>query len=423
MVLMRSSPQLESLRARTNDMFPSAAVTPQAVSQLKEVVSHQHPDNLTPVQPAVMIVGGLATLLGALHPLLGQPVAWVAWLFLAYTIGVVELTARLPLTSIELGGFSAGAMLLYYALFGVLVLAVRQEKGRLREIWVSFTQRLSTKLLIGGLALAVILAWIAALQMPDGHLHVHFLDVGQGDAILIQCPHGQLILVDGGPSPSVLLSHLGRRMPFWDHSLDLVVLTHPEEDHLGGLVEVLTRYDVSLVLDSGQGCTSATCDAWRSLIEEKEIPYRRAEAGMRLGLGQDVQMEVLHPPALPMANTASDINNNSVVVRLEYGRFSMLLTGDVMEEAEQVLVSADQSLRSLVLKVPHHGGDTSLTKRFLEAVSPQAAIISVGANNRFGHPSAVTLDKLRAIQTYRTDQDGSLELLTDGQRYWMTTKR
>jgi competence protein ComEC len=347
----------------------------------------------------------------------------VAWLFLAYTIGVVELTARLPLTGLELGGFSAGAMWLYYAFFGVLVLAVRQEKGRLREMWGGFTHLLSTKLLIGGLALAVILTWIAAFQMPDGRLHVHFLDVGQGDAIFIQCPNGQQILVDGGPSPSVLLSHLGRRMPFWDHSLDLVVLTHPEEDHLGGLVEVLTRYDVSLVLDSGQGCTSATCDAWRSLMEEKEIPYRRAQAGMRLELGQGVQIEVLHPPTPLMTNTASDINNNSVVLRLQYGQFSVLLTGDVMEEAEQVLVSADQSLRSLVLKVPHHGGDTSLTKRFLEAVSPQAAIISVGANNRFGHPSAVTLDKLRAIQTYRTDQDGSLELLTDGQRYWMTTKR
>jgi competence protein ComEC len=378
---------------------------------------------IIPAQPAVMIVGGLATLLGALHPLLGQPVAWVAWLFLAYTIGVVELTARLPLTSIELGGFSAGAMLLYYALFGVLVLAVRQEKGRLREIWVSFTQRLSTKLLIGGLALAVILAWIAALQMPDGHLHVHFLDVGQGDAILIQCPHGQQILVDGGPSPSLLLSHLGRRMPFWDHSLDLVVLTHPEEDHLGGLVEVLTRYDVSLVLDSGQGCTSATCDAWRSLMEEKEIPYRRAQSGMRLELGQGVQIEVLHPPTPLMTNTASDINNNSIVLRLEYGRFSTLLAGDVQWEAEQVLLSSGQPLDSLVLKVPHHGGDASLTEPFLEAVSPEVAIISVGSDNRFGHPHEVTLEKLHGISTYRTDQQRNIEVASDGVQYWVVTQR
>jgi competence protein ComEC len=370
-----------------------------------------------------MIVGGLATLLGALHPLLGQPVAWVAWLFLAYTIGVVELTARLPLTGLELGGFSAGAMWLYYALFGVLVLAVRQEKGRLREIWVSFTQRLSTKLLIGGLALAVILAWIAALQMPDGHLHVHFLDVGQGDAILIQCPHGQQILVDGGPSPSLLLSHLGRRMPFWDHSLDLVVLTHPEEDHLGGLVEVLTRYDVSLVLDSGQGCTSATCDAWRSLMEEKEIPYRRAQSGMRLELGQGVQIEVLHPPTPLMTNTASDINNNSIVLRLEYGRFSTLLAGDVQWEAEQVLLSSGQPLDSLVLKVPHHGGDASLTEPFLEAVSPEVAIISVGSDNRFGHPHEVTLEKLHGISTYRTDQQRNIEVASDGVQYWVVTQR
>jgi competence protein ComEC len=254
-------------------------------------------------------------------------------------------------------------------------------------------------------------------------LHVHFLDVGQGDAILIQCPNGQQILVDGGPSPSVLLSHLGRRMPFWDHSLDLVVLTHPEEDHLGGLLEVLTRYDVSLVLDSGQECTNATCDAWRSLIEEKGIPYRRAEAGMRLELGQGVQIEVLHPPTPLMTNTASDINNNSVVLRLQYGQFSVLLTGDVMEEAEQMLVSADQSLRSLVLKVPHHGGDTSLTEPFLEAVGPELAIISVGADNRFGHPNELTLEKLGGIATYRTDRDGSVELVTDGERYRPVTER
>jgi competence protein ComEC len=370
-----------------------------------------------------MIVGGLATLPGALHPLLGQPVAWVAWLFLAYTIGVVELTARLPLTSIELGGFSAGAMWLYYLLFGAVILAARQDRSRLREIWGGLTQSLSTKLLIGGLALAAVLAWIAALQMPGGRLHLHFLDVGQGDAIFIQRPSGQQILVDGGAEPSVLLSHLGRRMPFWDHSLDLVVLTHPEEDHLGGLVELLTRYDVSLVLDSGQGCTSATCDAWRSLIEEKEIPYRRAEAGMRLELGQGVQVEVLHPPTPLMTNTSSDLNNNSVVMRLRYDQFSVLLTGDVMEEAEKVILASGHTLDSLVLKVPHHGGDTSLTEPFLEAVGPELAVISVGADNRFGHPHEVTIEKLQSISTYRTDQQRSIEVASDGVRYWVVTQR
>jgi competence protein ComEC len=378
---------------------------------------------IIPAQPAVMIVGGMATLLGALHPLLGQPVSWVAWLFLAYTIKIVELTARLPLTSIELGPFSAGAMWLYYALFAGAVLVARQGRSRLRQMWEDLTYLLSTKLLITGLALAVVLAWIAALQMPDGRLHVHFLDVGQGDAVFIQCPNGQQILVDGGPSPSVLLSHLGRRMPFWDHSLDLVVLTHPEEDHLGGLLEVLARYDVGLVLDSGQECTSATCDAWRSLIEEKEIPYRRAEAGMGLTLGQGVRLDVSHPPLPLMSNTASDMNNNSVVLRLTYGRFSSLLAADVMAEAEKVMLASGCTLDSLVLKVPHHGADTSLTEPFLEAVSPEMAVISVGADNRFGHPSDATLNKLQSIPTFRTDHQGSIEVVSDGARYWVVSQR
>jgi competence protein ComEC len=372
---------------------------------------------IIPAQPAVMIVGGLATILGALHPLLGQPVAWVAWLFLHYTIKVVELTARLPLASIDLGSFSAVTLWLYYGLFGAAAAAAHAGRGRRREIWKRLTHRLSTKLLLSGLALLVILAWIAAMQMPDGRLHVHFLDVGQGDAIFIACPNRQQILVDGGPEPSVLLSHLGQRMPFWDHSLDLVVLTHPEVDHVGGLVDVLERYEVALVLDSGQECTSATCEAWRGLIEEKDIPYRRAQAGVSLELGQGVHLDVLHPPAELLRNTTSDINNNSAVLRLTYGRFSMLLTGDVQWESEEVLLASGQPLSSLVLKVPHHGGDTSLTVPFLEAVSPEVAIISVGADNSFGHPSAITLEKLEDVPTYRTDLDGSIEAVTDGSVY------
>jgi competence protein ComEC len=370
-----------------------------------------------------MIVGGLATILGAFHPLLGQPVAWVAWLFLHYTIKVVELTARFPLASINLGAFGAGAMWLYYGLFGLAAAAAHVNRGRLRETLSGCTQRLSTKLLLGGLALVAILAWIAAFQMPDGRLHVHFLDVGQGDAIFIEGPQGQQILVDGGPEPSVLLSQLGQRMPFWDHSLDLVVLTHPEVDHVGGLVDVLERYDVGLVLDSGQECASATCEAWRGTIEERGIPYRRAQAGQQIALGEGIRLDVFHPTAQLMNGTSSDTNNNSVVLRLEYGRFSALLTGDVQWEAEELILASGRALHSLVLKVPHHGADTSLTVPFLEAVDPELAVISVGADNTFGHPSAVALDRLGAIPTYRTDEDGAVEVVTDGASYGVHTER
>jgi competence protein ComEC len=370
-----------------------------------------------------MIVGGMATMLGALHPLLGQPIAWVAWLFLTYTIQVVEKTARFPLASVDLGGFGAGAVWLYYGLFGVAAAAAHINRRALRQIWERLTDHLSTKLLLGGLAALLVLAWVAALQMPDGRLHVHFLDVGQGDAVFIQGPQGQQILVDGGPEPSVLLSRLGERMPFWDHSLDLVVLTHPEVDHVGGLVEVLERYDVGLVLDSGQECTSATCEAWKAVIEDRAIPYRKAAAGMQIALGEDLVLDVLHPPAELMTETSSDSNNNSVVLRLEYGRFSALVTGDVQWEAEEALLASGQGLDSLVLKVPHHGADTSLTAPFLEAVDPEFAVISVGAGNTFGHPDEKTLEKLDGLPTHRTDEDGSLELVTDGIVYSLRTQR
>jgi competence protein ComEC len=207
------------------------------------------------------------------------------------------------------------------------------------------------------------------------------------------------------------------------HSLDLVVLTHPEVDHVGGLLEVLQRYDVGLVLDSGQECASVTCEAWRALIEDKGLPYRKAEAGMQITLGDAMVLRVLHPPAELMTATSSDTNNNSVVLRLEYIRFTMLLTGDVQWEAEEVLLASAQTLDSLLLKVPHHGADTSLTVPFLEAVNPELAVISVGADNNFGHPSGVTLEKLGALRTYRTDLDGSIEVLTDGMSYGEYTQR
>jgi competence protein ComEC len=378
---------------------------------------------IIPAQPGVMMIGGMATLAGFFHPYLGQPIAWVAWLFLAYTITVVELTARLPFTSLELGHFGAGPLGLCYASLGGIMLVVTQGRAGLRKVWERFSLGLSTKLAIGGLGLLVILAWIAALQMPDGRLHVVFFDVGQGDAIFVQCPDGRQILVDGGPSPSALVSRLGREMPFWDRSLDVVILTHPQEDHLAGLVEMLARYEVEQVVDSGQACDMAICEAWQELVEEKGIAYRRAEAGMRIDVGGSVQLDILHPPSRLLANTTSDTNNNSVVARLSYRRFSLLLTGDVAHEGEEALVASGQPLTSLVLKVPHHGADTSLTLRFLQAVNPQLAVISVGADNRFGHPAEVTVEKLQAIPTYRTDQQGSIEVISDGQRYWVGTER
>jgi len=159
-----------------------------------------------------------------------------------------------------------------------------------------------------------------------------------------------------------------------------------------------------------------------SLIEEKDIPPHRASGGMRVGVGSDLWLNVLHPPAQLLAAASSDANN-SVVLQLEYGRFSVLLTGDIEQEGAEALLASGQPLNSLVLKVPHHGGDSSLTLPFLQAVDPQVAVISVGSDNRFGHPAELTLEKLEGIPTYRTDQHGNIEVITEDERYWVSTER
>jgi competence protein ComEC len=279
--------------------------------------------------------------------------------------------------------------------------------------------------LLAGLAIAAILVWVAVASLPDGKLHVVFFDVGEGDAIFIQTPRGQQILIDGGPSPTTLISALGRRMPFWDRSLDLVILTHADEDHVAGLIPVLERYRVGQVLDSGYEHNNPTYKHWLELISEKEIPTHLARAGMRIATGDGVELTVLHPGPELMKYTNADANNNSIVTRLVVGQVSFLLPGDIEEAAEDVLVASGQQLASTVLKVPHHGGDTSSGMAFLNAVNPELVIISVGADNRFGHPSPQVVKRLEELvggeHVLRTDEDGTVEVVTDGERIWVKT--
>jgi competence protein ComEC len=300
-----------------------------------------------------------------------------------------------------------------------------QEPSRLKTLWQRLTDRLSTKVLVAGLATVVLLVWGAAFSLPDGKLHVSFLDVGQGDAIFIQTPRGQKVLVDGGPSPTILLAALGRQMPFWDRTIDLMVLTHPHDDHVSGLIPVLERYKVKTFLDGGQEHPTPTYTHCLELVQEKGIPYQLARAGMQIQLDEGLQVKVLHPQGELLSGTDLDVNNNSIVLRLAYGQISFLLPGDVEEKAEAVLLSSNEDLASTILKSPHHGSDTSLSPRFLEAVNPQLAVIQVGADNKFGHPDPTTLAKLEehGVTVLRTDQNGTVEVVSDGERYWIKTER
>jgi len=279
--------------------------------------------------------------------------------------------------------------------------------------------------LLGLGAAAAVLAWLAVLQLPDGKLHVAFLNVGQGDAILITTPQGQQILVDGGPSPAALTAALGKEMPFWDRALDLVVLTHPDADHLTGLVEVLDRYRVDAWLDNGQTGDDALYTQCQALLEQAGVPRRAAQAGERLELGRGLVLEVLHPPAAPLRGTESDDNNNSLVLRLAWGEASFLLAGDVEAEAEAMLLQREAVEPATVLKVAHHGSRGASTAAWLAAVAPRYAVISVGAENRFEHPHEEVLERLagQGAAVLRTDQVGTVEFVTDGRRLWVRTER
>jgi len=261
-----------------------------------------------------------------------------------------------------------------------------------------------------------------ALTLPDDKLHVSFLDVGQGDAILVQTPNHQNILIDGGPSPQALNRELGKKLPFWDRTIDLVVSTQPQADHLAGLVEVLKRYKVSEVVESGIPYNTSTYQEWDSSVNESGVRRGRAIAGQEADLGGGIKLEVLNPPEELFQGTSDDVDNNGVVLRLEWGEVSFLLTADIRYDGEFELIKERPGLQSTVLKVAHHGGNSSTTEQFLAVVDPQAAVISVG-NNPYGHPANETVERLGKVKVYRTDMNGTVEFTTDGERLWMRAEK
>jgi competence protein ComEC len=294
---------------------------------------------------------------------------------------------------------------------------------------VGFAWRQDGPWIAGLVALALTCATLAAalLGRPDGLLHLWALDVGQGDALLIETPDGHYTLIDGGPDAQTLETRLGARLPFWDRDLALVVLTHPHEDHLTGLIDALKRYHVEGVLETPyeQG-TPQLEDEWHGELKLAETPVRQAVAGQVVALQPGVTLRVLYPGPALRHGTHSDINNSSVVTRLEYGAVSMLLTGDVETEAVgDLLAAGPEALASDVLKAPHHGSNTGLSPALLAAAHPRVAFISVGRGNPYGHPAPETLRLLRdaGVPVYRTDEQGTIEFLSDGAQLWVRAER
>jgi len=279
--------------------------------------------------------------------------------------------------------------------------------------------------ILGALFSLNILAWIAVYDFCKPQLlAVNFFDVGQGDAIFIVSPQRHQILIDGGPGPAIL-EKLAAEMPFYDRSLDLIILTHPERDHISGLIEVLKRYEVENILWTGIVRNSSEYEEWMKLIKEEKAKIFIAKLSQKVicqGNHPEQKgefMEILNPlESLEGREFKNDSNDTSIVIKLVFNKETFLFTGDISSKIEKDLKLANLPLKADILKVAHHGSKYSSSDYFLESVLPEIAVIQVGKNS-YGHPTEEVLRRLEkfGIKTLRTDLDGDIKIVSDGKNY------
>jgi len=263
-----------------------------------------------------------------------------------------------------------------------------------------------------------VFVWQAVFASEGRLLTVAFLDVGQGDAIFIESPSGNQILLDGGPDNSVL-RELSKIMPFYDRSINTVIASHPDKDHIGGLPEALKRYQVDMIIEPGVSNDTAVYNEFEKLIKELSIEKNIARRGMRVWLDKNIYLEILFPDR---DTDGWDTNDASIVARLVYGDTSFILSGDSPKKMEEYIVSLDGSaLQSDVLKLGHHGSKTSTSGIFLSAVSPEYVIVSAGENNQYGHPHEEVMDIIKKfeIPSLSTYENGTIIFQTDGENLYI----
>jgi competence protein ComEC len=457
-------PRLQAIWGERPGHWVAAGLSVTLAAQVVvEPVSLYHFGTLAPIAPLANLLVGLfleplvwvgtaVSLVGLLSPLIAWLLGWPVRAGLWLLIFLMKATAAVPGGYLEPGRLPLVGLVLWYG--GLSVVAVPTLRawmlGAVRSTWAWLTGRAP-----GGqpeslgqpwrrLALPIaclLLGWAALATFhpstlpaiwpgrPSDELRLTALDVGQGDAILIEFPGGRTMLIDGGPAApadpealrpafdagtAVILPALRER---GIQRLDWVVITHPHQDHAGGLPAVLRAMPVGMLLESGfPGTVSGYVESLR-VAAEKEIPIIRLKEGERLALDVEVQARVLGPPQPYFHGTRSDENANSVVLLVEYRGVRMLLTGDLEAVGEERLLAQGVDLRADLLKVAHHGSRYSSTVEFLARVQPRHALVSMGRGNLFGHPDPGTIKRLQdaGATVYRTDQLGSITLATRGE--------
>jgi len=296
--------------------------------------------------------------------------------------------------------------------------------------------KVQTGYLISGIATGIILLFSFVWTLPDGRLHLVFCDVGQGDAAYVRFPDGRDMVVDGGPNARVI-ECLGRHMPFWDRTIDMVLLTHPQKDHMQGLLDVLKRFHVLYFVRSDIANTTQGYVELMDLVRKKQISQRFMMQGQKIDVGT-TSLSFVWPTEMQIAKgsrvrvaasdrsdvlgaTVGDLNDYSLVFQLRYGNFDVLFTGDAdtrVESQYRDFQLADSNLE--VLKVPHHGSKTGMSLQLAQKLNPTVAVISVGKNS-YGHPSKEVVNMLHSggSKVLRTDERGDISVISDGQKWWV----
>ncbi|HTI28842.1 MAG TPA: ComEC/Rec2 family competence protein [Methylomirabilota bacterium] len=415
---------------------------------------------VVPLVPLVMLLCTIAAPLGAIAAAiqlapLGDLLRWglggAAWLLLRAMIVAGQAAAAIPFAAVPLSAPGWLALAWYPALGiawhrfarptppppearatdALLPLRLARRRSPMVEEGIAAARAALSRLArpsVGFIGAGAVLAALTLATLPDGRLHLVALDVGQGDAILVTAPSGATMLVDGGPDPDLLLRRLGERLPWWRRRIDVMILTHPHEDHVAGLVAALDRYHVGLILDAGRPYQNPTYP--RFVLEAQREPgghVAAARGGMAVRLDGSTTVTLLYPNGEDVAGPLpeGDINNASVVGLLREGGFTALLTGDAEMPVEALLAHRGLLTQVDVLKVGHHGSHSSSGPELLAAARPGVALISAGVGNDYGHPHQVTLDHLHAIpglRLHRTDLEGSIEVISDGLRYRVTSR-
>ncbi len=408
-------------------------ILPLIAYYFKEISLMALPANILilPVMALLLGIGLICAVLGLIIPVVASFLTLAAYPLLWYIILLTDALGSLPFAARVVFPPRFLEIFLYYS----IVLLVALQGGAVRQFLSLSVSYLKLRvrpfyLLVALLLILMPVSWWGLPPFQEKPLEVVFLDVGQGDAIFIRTPGGKNILLDGGGRPAYQedIGRVGRLVviPYLEHrrvrKLDMVIVSHPHEDHYGGLLPVLEKIPVELLVTSAEEVETETYNRLLALAETRGIPRVMLQKGDSLELEEPLEVKILNPPSRLFRGTGSDVNNNSLVIHLCYREVSFLFTGDIEDAAARWMLAESLLPRSQILKVPHHGGYMAGFTPFLEAVEPQVAVITVG-RNPFGHPhqAILTLLQEQNVEVYRNDRHGAVLLHTDGYKWEVKT--